>query len=356
MSLLAEHFEALKRDPTSESAAALVRDGARHDGALLELAEAFADRGQQLARRGLSDRAVNAYVEAALVYEEDLEDLDAAAKLYSKVLDLEGNHRRALFALGLLLYDLGRFRDLVELYRQRLERSTDEGERTTLFLYVAEILSEKLGDDSGAFEAALSASRLAPRNLRIISRLERLGERTGRLSEVAVAIGDLAMNQEDPRVRAALSLRLAELHMGPLEDKERALAYFRAAILDDGGSPEILSEVQDVFRERARFDELASLLEDVARDRRVDPQRVRLERELARIYEYELGDKRRALHALTRAVKSATDDRDLLEEILRLGTALKDKATVAAAFEEAIERSHNALLKTYWRLKLSHLS
>src|SRR6185436_12508514 len=116
------------------------------------------------------------------------------------------------------------------------------------------------------------------------------GERTNRVSEVAVVIGDLILHQEDPRVRAALSLRLAELHLGPLADPKRALAYLRAALADDGGNPEILSEIEDVFRERARFDELAEVLEEAAKDRRVGPHRVRLERELARIYELELSD------------------------------------------------------------------
>jgi tetratricopeptide (TPR) repeat protein len=352
---LGQHLEALRRDPESLSAADIVRVEARAQGAFREYAHAFAERGISLAERALRKEAISSLVEAALVFEEELEDLESAADAYQRVLEIEGDHRRALFALGLLLHDLSRWDDLIALYRRRLEQSKDDGERTTLHLYIAELLSERFNDDHAAFKEIMAASRLAPRNIRIIGRLEKLGERTNRIDEVAVVIGDLILHQEDPRVRAALSLRLAELHLGPLADSQRALTYLRSALADDGGNPEILSEIEDVFRERARFDDLAELLEEAAKDRRVGPHRVRLERELARIYELELGDHKRALHALTRAAKIAFEDRELLDEVLRIGLVSSSMEPVAQTFEDVTSRTDNGLLRTYLRLKLGHI-
>ncbi|MFO0725268.1 MAG: hypothetical protein U1E65_15910 [Myxococcota bacterium] len=355
MSELGEHIEALRRDPTSAEAARQVRDGARAEGALRAYAEAFAERGRSLAERGHAEDAEASLIEAALVYEEELDDLAAGVELYRTVLDLDPAHRRALIALGLLLHDLGRFDDLAALYRWRLERSSDDGERTTLYLYLAEILADRLGDENRAFEEVMKAARLAPQNIRIITRLERLGDRAGRLSDVVVVIGDLIMHQEDARVRAALSLRLADLYMGPLGDPQRAISYYRSALADDGGNPELVSKVEDVFRERERFDQLAELLESAAGERRVGPQVVRLERELARIYETELNDRRRALNALTRAAKAFPDDRELLDEVMRLGLSIGAMDAVAATFDEVSQSTSNALLKTYLWLKLGHL-
>lgn len=352
---LVQHIEALRRDPTSIAAANGVRTEARAQGALREYASAFHERGVLLAARRDKKEAISSLVEAALIYEEELEDLENAAIAYENVLQIEHEHRRALFALGLLLHDLGRWDDLIALYRRRLEQSSDDGERTTLHLYVAELLSEHLDDHHAAFEEVMAASRLAPRNIRIIGRLEKLGERTSRISEVAVVIGDLILHQDDPRVRAALSLRLAELHLGPLADQQRALTYLRSALADDGGNPEILSEIEDVFRERARFDELAEILEEAAKDRRVGPHRVRLERELARLYELELGDLKRALGALTRAAKVSFEDRELLDEVLRVGLISANLEPVAATFEDVLRRTDNGLLRTYLRLKLGHI-
>jgi tetratricopeptide (TPR) repeat protein len=355
LSDLGEHIEALRRNPASDEVANAVRRVAREEGALREYAQAFTERAGLLLQQDLSKDAIGSLVEAALIYEEELEDLESAADLYRKVLEIEVDHRRALFALGLLYHDLARWDDLIRLYRRRLEASRDDGEKTTLHLYIAELLSERLHDDNAAFHEVATAARLAPRNIRIIGRLEKLGEKTNRLDEVAVVIGDLILHQQDPRVRAGLSLRLAELHLGPLDDSQRALAYLRAALEDDGGNPEILEGVEDVFRERARFDELAEILEHAAKDRRVGPHRVRLERELARIYELELGDKRRALMALTRAVRNAPEDRDLLDEVMRLGMITQEMELVAQTFEDVSKRTENALLRKYMRLKLGHI-
>lgn len=320
-----------------------------------EYADAFAERGHALAAAGHAEEAEGSLIEAALVYEEELDDLAAGVDLYRAVLDLDPAHRRALIALGLLLHDLGRFEDLAALYRWRLERSTDDGERTTLYLYLAEILAERLGDENKAFEEVMKAAMLAPQNIRIITRLERLGDRAGRLSEVAVVIGDLIMHQEDPRVRAGLTLRLADLYMGPLGDTQRAIAYYRSALADDGADPELVSKIEDVFRERERFDQLAELLESAAGERRTGPQRVRLEREIARIYETELGDRRRALNALMRAAKIFPDDRDLLDEVMRVGLSIGALDAVASTFDDVSSNTTNALLKTYLWLKLGHL-
>lgn len=354
MSALSDHIEALRRDPTSAAAATAVRERALEVGALDRYAQAFAERGARLAEVDQRE-AVESLVEAAQIFEEELNDLERAAALYEAAIELEPGHRRSLFALGLLLHDLGRFEDLIALHRGRLARSTDDGEKTTLHLYISELLAEKLDSADAAFEEVMSAARLTPQNIRIISRLERLGERTDRLDEVAVVIGDLILHQEDPRVRAALSLRLAELQIGPLDDPVRALACFRSALVDDGASPEILAELRDVFKERARFDELAGLLEDASRDRRVGTQRIRLERELAALYEHELGDVKRALSTIAQAAKSSPDDRELLDEVMRLGLVAGDMETVAGVFEAAVDETQNALLRTYTLLKLGHL-
>jgi tetratricopeptide (TPR) repeat protein len=161
LSDLGEHIEALRRDPTSAEAARQVREGARADGALRAYADAFAERGRALAAAGHREEAESSLIEAALVYEEELDDLAAGVDLYRAVLDLDPAHRRALIALGLLLHDLGRFEDLAALYRWRLERSSDDGERTTLYLYLAEILAERLGDENKAFEEVMKAAMLA---------------------------------------------------------------------------------------------------------------------------------------------------------------------------------------------------
>ena len=355
MSDLERETEALLELPTSEEAAERVRALARSDGRLLPYAEAFEQRGERLVASGRRRLGVDSLLEAAQVFEEELDANKAATRLYFRVLEIDGGHRRALYSLGLLLHEQGRFDELIAVYRERLDSSHSDGERTTLHLYIAEIQSEHKNDLEAAFDELVMAARLAPRNLRILSRLEELGSRLDRLEDVAVVLGDLLMNQDDNQIRAGLSLRLAELYLGPLENEKRALVYLKSALVDDGGNPELLQELEDVFRERARFESLASLLEEISRDRRSGPHLVRLERELARLYERELGDGGRAIGALVKALRHAPEDRELLEEIQRVGNLFGVYSEVADAFGWAADHTKNPLLRNYLRLRLGRI-
>lgn len=353
LSELERHLVRLHDNPEDDGLARKVVELARAEDRVEEVIGAFEHRGEQLLAR---DRQVaqDVWLEGALLAEEE-ELLEPAARLYERVLTADPAHRRALFALGLVLHDLGRWDDLVSLYRRRIAVSTDEGERISLEHYIAELLAEKKDDPHGAFAALVQAARRAPSNLRVIHRLEALGERLGRLDEVAITIGDMLMQQDTAQLRAALAVRLAELYLGPLDDSARALAHLRGALLDDGGNPEVLDEIQDVVRERARFEELARLLEELGGERSESPHRLRFERELARIYERELNDGERAFAALERAARARPSDRELLDELYRVGRNVGQMERLAAALRAAANATENPLLRTLLEQRLNSL-
>lgn len=354
MSSFEDHIQRLKQDPASDTLAEALRKLAFEEDELEAYARACQERGEAL--QGTDpERALSALSEAAQLFEEQLGMPVEAASAWEAVLALDEGNRQALFSLSLLFHDLKRPKALIALYRRRLALSEDPSEQASLHLYIAEILSEQLKNPSGAFEEVVAAARLRPSNLHIVSRLQELGFEAGRISEVALTIGNLSMHQHDPKIRAALSLRLAELHLGPLEDEARALVYLKAALADDGGNPELLQQVEDVFKEQERFEDLAQLLEESTTERRVGPHWVRLRRELARMLEFELNDPVRAMRVIMRALELAPEDRELLDEVARLGQATGQYALLAKAYELALSQTDRPLLKTFLRLKLGQL-
>lgn len=354
MSSFEDHIQRLKQDPASDTLAEALRKLAFEEDELEAYARACQERGEALQATD-PERALSALSEAAQLFEEQLGMPVEAASAWEAVLALDEGNRQALFSLSLLFHDLKRPKALIALYRRRLALSEDPSEQASLHLYIAEILSEQLKNPSGAFEEVVAAARLRPSNLHIVSRLQDLGFEAGRISEVALTIGNLSMHQHDPKIRAALSLRLAELHLGPLEDEARALVYLKAALADDGGNPELLQQVEDVFKEQERFEDLAQLLEESTTERRVGPHWVRLRRELARMLEFELNDPVRAMRVIMRALELAPEDRELLDEVARLGQATGQYALLAKAYELALSQTDRPLLKTFLRLKLGQL-
>jgi tetratricopeptide (TPR) repeat protein len=292
---------------------------------------------------------------AAALVEKRARPPEQAVRLYRLVLELDPQHREAVFGLGVLLFDLKRPHSLIELYRERIRITDNIGEKVSLHLYVAEALENQLSDQDAAFMEIVHASRIDPHNLRIIDQLERLGRKANREQEVAVVLGEILLHASDARVRAGLALRLAELCLSAFDQPERALAYYRSALFDDGGDPEALKEIRDVFHQNHRFVELGRRLEEVSKDRRTSPHRNRMQRELVHVYQLDHADPQRALETLYQSVRQSPEDRKLLDDMSNFATNKDDYIIVAKAFEEVICRSQNPLLVQFARQRLGNI-
>ena len=184
-----------------------------------------------------SDDWVGTLLSAASLSTKQKRPPEETITLYQTILAMDPQNRESVFALGVLYLDLNKPKDLIALYRKRIEKAENLGEKVSLHLYIAEALDSHLAEHEAAFMEVVTAARLDPRNLRIIDQLEKLGRRANREQEVTVVLGELLLHAVDPHIRAGLALRLAELCLSSFDQPERALAYYRSALVDDGGDP-----------------------------------------------------------------------------------------------------------------------
>ena len=306
--------------------------------------------------RGLEPNAwVATLLNAASLSTKGKRPPEEIVSLYQTILEIDPHHREAVFALGVLYFDLNRPKDLIALYRKRIQKTDNLGEKVSLHLYIAEALDSQLSEHEAAFMEVVTAARLDPRNLRIINQLEKLGRRANRDQEVTVVLGELLLHAVDPHIRAGLALRLAELCLSSFDQPERALAYYRSALFDDGGDPTILQEIKDVFHETHRFVELGRHLDEVSRDRRTSPPRSRMQQELVHLYREDQSNPTRALETLLHSIKQNPDDRRLLDEMSELANANSDYELLAEALKEIISCSRNPLLVHFAHRRLGQL-
>lgn len=353
--LLHIQLEALRKEPYSIAAANSVRALASEKGAVELYANAFELRGDQLFELQDLKEAVESWIEASLAYARELQHFDKSKRILGRVLDLKPDDRRAFTLMAMVLYDLEQWDDLIHLYQTRLSRSEVEGERTSLYQYIADLLADKKSDPDKAFEILVQSSREAPLQLRTIQRLEALGATIGRLTDVAIVMGDVLIQQPEAQIRAAISLRMGEMHLGPLKSAERALVYLRSALLELDEDPSILQTVDDFFVHRTRFDGLVRLWSDAVQERRIGSQRVRLERELAYIYRYELGQPEHGFRTLIRILQFAPQDRDLIEEVIELGEELGHFEEVFNLLKDLVDAAPNPLWAKFVELRLESL-
>ncbi len=185
--------EAMGLVPSDPSLAAAAREQAEAAGALRVYAEALYDARDAVEDDDALDLARS--VELAHLY-VDLEDHEAAAEAWQRVLLLEPDDRAALAGLQLAFETLGRTDALPDVVARRAELEQDPA----LYLRLG-MLWEAAGDDFGAEQAYGDAGEEGAR--RLVALYERTGERAalydvlGRLppeTEIAIRRGRLAQS------------------------------------------------------------------------------------------------------------------------------------------------------------------
>lgn len=169
----------------------------------------------------------------AELYERRLFNPGAAIEAQRKRLELTPNRSDALRALERLYESENRYEDLVAVLEQRQEQSADPAERATLGRRVAQLFEEKLSDVSRAIEKQRENIEAFGADRDALHALSRLFESSGRNAELLDTLQSEVDFAEDPKSRAALRYRMAELLRGPLNDTERAIASYEAALEDD---------------------------------------------------------------------------------------------------------------------------
>src|SRR5262249_14010675 len=149
-------------------------------------------------------------VRAGEAFEEKLNEFERAAASYRQAPVLKTGVPPRLLALGRLAQRLGRWDDLIEMYRREIEVSRDAEHITALQFKIGEILEQQLGRPDEAARCYLEALRLQPQFQPAREALARIHETRGNWTELALLLAR-GHEPEDARARAAHWFRLAEI-------------------------------------------------------------------------------------------------------------------------------------------------
>jgi tetratricopeptide (TPR) repeat protein len=150
------------------------------------------------------------------------------------------------------------------LRRQRLHELPSPRQKSRELVAIARILQVELADAEGAIEALEMARTLTPKPENVLQALRRGYERLGRWPQAIEVTGALAELTASLADRAKLHVVCARIAMERLQDRERAIAYFDAASVDDPTNEEA----------RAALAELRPPQVDTAADRETAADRL----------------------------------------------------------------------------------
>ncbi len=187
-----------------------------------------------------ADRAVDAYLNVLSIDDQDIEALDALTRIYDK----RGDHASAL-----------------EMMEQLARLVQEPTQQVDLLFRSGRILDQELGDRISALDKYQMALDLDPGHVQSIQAMRAIQIDSGDWLAAAKLFEQEASYQESPRVVAGLLVDLGRLYDEHLDEPEKAIQVWEAALKQDGDNEDAALPLVDHYTKHDRNEEAFPLLE-----------------------------------------------------------------------------------------------
>jgi tetratricopeptide (TPR) repeat protein len=267
--------EFLKPDRAAERLEQVLEIDATHEGALAGLARLYKQmqRSDELLRTydrwiaATPDRAEKCRAFKAMgdVYAHDVGDVDRAIDSYLAALDLNDNDVEALDALTRLYDKRGDHGAALEMMEKTSRLSTDPAQLIDLRFRMGRILDAQLGDRAGAIDAYQAAIDVDPGHLPSLEALRKIHIDSGEWDAAAKILEQEAQHTENSRTVAKLLVELGRVYEERLDEHDKAVSVFEAALRQDGDNLDAALPLANEYFKSQRFQEAFPLLQMLVR-------------------------------------------------------------------------------------------
>ena len=283
------------------------------------------------------------YGELATAWEERGQ-LERAIVCWRKLLAAHGGQDAAHAGLIGVLRKAGRWPEVVQAHRARLEVSFGMSARAQILLELAADLDERLGDADGAIAACQEVLALKIEVDPALDRMAQCLQRAGRLDEARATLEQRLERASDGRTRAGLHQRLAQLHADRGEET-RALAGFTVALELDPSNAAAHEGLARLHRRKGELSQAADHLRRAGLEREHRFEAIRRLTEAAALYRDKLSDLYHAAECLHRIVELEGENLDARRDLTALYAAQRNWQALwphAARLAEAIGHDPDA--------------
>lgn len=209
------------------------------------------------------DRAekIQIYKSLGETYAGDLDDADRAVDAYLNVLSIDENDVEALDALTRIYDKRGDHVSALEMMEQLARLVEDPAHQVDLLYRAGRILDEELGDRASALDKYQMAVDLDPGHLQSLASMRSINLDAGDYLAAAKLLEQEAQYQQSPRIVAERLVELGRVYEERLDEHDRAIATFEAALKQDPDNEEAAMPLMDEYVKLERFEEAFPLLE-----------------------------------------------------------------------------------------------
>ncbi|MBT8494839.1 MAG: tetratricopeptide repeat protein, partial [Deltaproteobacteria bacterium] len=227
----------------------------------------------------------------ARLYEEQLEDLDGAFRWYGRVFREDPGDLGVRDQLMRLASVLESWRDLANVYQEYLDDETEDSEELlSVAASLAEIYDRRLSEIEPAHVCYRRVLSAQPDDGKVFAKLESMLRRAQRWYAVVELYEDTVEASLDDERRLKLLLQTALVLEQELEDPGRAVDTYRAVLDISPDHRTAIQELERLYEELERWQDLAELLQRQVDDA-IDDQAANFFRlRLAEVLETHLDD------------------------------------------------------------------
>lgn len=207
----------------------------------------------------------------AQVREERLNDLAGAVSAYELLIELDTHDVATIRALADLYARQGQTEKLADLLQREAEGIKESTEQAEVLMQVAELYEERLDRGDVAAELYQRVLKLGGFVDACTQALVRIYSREGMWNALASALRLAAERASDPKIKAAVLIRLAHVHRENLKNQDVSAELLEQALTltpDDRNVLELLERVSVARRDWPRALQVGELLAELE----VDPK------------------------------------------------------------------------------------
>ncbi len=291
----------------------------------------------------------------ARIYEEELQLSEPAIERFNQVLQSEPESQKAILALDRLYQREGQWENLAEILQTRVYNTTDPDEVLELRLRLGTLYQEALDRPDEAIEVYQTVLLDNPDNAQAIASLEQMfmaGQAVQKIADilephylqkgqheklVEIYLQRLEM-LDDHFERYELLMQVGRIFLTELEDEERALDSYGAALAEKPDDPEALERLEELARSTGGWGQAAGYYVDALDHEDIfDEDALTLWNNLARVLDEHLGQVEEAEGAYLQALEIDPGEARALEALDRIYENQQRYADLADVLQRRIE-------------------
>ncbi|MGM0556878.1 MAG: hypothetical protein ACQEVA_10915, partial [Myxococcota bacterium] len=326
---------ALAEKPDDQEVVTKLEELAESTGSWEPTASFYVDA---LEREDIEDEdALELWVNLASILDDKLQSPDDAEGAYLQALEIDEGEPRALEALDRIYESQGRYADLADILRRRIQGLYDEEDIVDLSYRLAQVYQNELDMPEEAIDTYRNILDIRPSHENALEMLEQLHTQRQEWQDLFDILERRAENTMEPDEQAEFYARMANLAENMLERPMDAIDLWNRVIDIDPADQNALDNLRELYFQTERWDDLVSILERQVELSDSPDEQLVLYDSLGTIWSEQLGNDMQAMDAWQSVLEIDPMHLEALESVRDIYTQQGDYEQLADVLERMID-------------------